>query len=122
MQNATVLPIGTAGIALPDSVLAGSVGAHPPVAFGMAELVTLDLRVPALNAGTHTIATSGDDGATWVTEAGAIALTGNEPANPTGASSTGSWRALYGPYLPGTMFRITSSVPQTAVCSMRFGV
>lgn len=103
-QGATALTIGNTGIAIPDMIGTQIVPMH--------RTVLVILRVPALNAGTHTIATSDDGGTTWVAASGAIALTGSEPTNPTAATSAGSFRAMYGPYLPGTMFRMTSSVSQ----------
>jgi hypothetical protein len=104
MQAATSLTIGTTGIEVPTSV-AGSTLAP-------SQLVKVILRVPTLNAGTHTFATSDDGGASWVAASGPIALTGYEKPNPTAATDAGGWRQMYGPYLPGTLIRLTSSVSQ----------
>ena len=109
MQSATTLAIGTDGITIP--VIQRSVGMTVDNTDYTG--VTVILHVPVLNAGTHTVATSDDGGASWLSVSGPIALTSMEQVNPTAATSTGSWRAIYGPYLPGTMFRLTSSVDQS---------
>jgi hypothetical protein len=116
MADAITLAIGNTGVVVPQLVRGNGEG---PAEY---ELVKVVLRVPTLNAGIHTVATSDDGGTTWLAESGPIALTGKEKANPTGAGDTGGWRAIYGPYLPGTMFRLTSSVAQTATATVRPGI
>lgn len=112
------LAIGNDGITIPAlQASAGTPATNTDVA-----MVKVQLDVPALDAGVHTVATSLDGGTTWRTAIGAIAFTGLEQANPTAAAHTGTWQAWYGPYLPGTMFRLTSSVAQTAVPTVRFGL
>jgi hypothetical protein len=120
MQAATTLPIdGDPGL---TGVTVGTLSRGNGTGPADYELVKVILRVPTLNAGVHTVATSDDGGVTWLTATGPIALTGSEPANPTAAGNTGGYRALYGPYLPGTKFRLTSSVAQTASATVRFGI
>jgi hypothetical protein len=106
MQAPTSLTIGNTGITVPVIPGPGSVAEEA------ACLVKVILRVPTLNAGTHTFATSDDGGASWVAASGPIALTGYEKPNPTAATDAGGWRQMYGPYLPGTLIRLTSSVSQ----------
>lgn len=94
-QPATTLTIGNTGVAVPRLN-------------GVAGLVKVIVRFPTLTAGTATVESSAD-GSTWLAASGAIALTGYEPSNPTAASFTGAVKCIYGPFLPGTLFRIRHS-------------
>jgi hypothetical protein len=107
MQAATALPIGTTGVRIPTPTRGAGI-----ITVSQYGPIYVIFRVPTLNAGTHTVATSDDAGSTWVTASGAIMFTGYEKTNPTAATDVGGWRQIYGPYVEDTWIRMTSSVSQ----------
>jgi hypothetical protein len=107
MQAATTLPIGLTGVRIPTPTRGGGIITVSPYS-----PIYVILRVPALNAGTHTVATSDDGGTTWISASGAIMFTSYEKTNPTAATDAGGWRQVYGPYVEDTWIRMTSSVSQ----------
>lgn len=116
MQTVTTFAVGTSGITIPE---VSQFDGHP-VSNKHYAPVKVMLSVPTLNAGTHTISTSIDGGSNWIAVSGPIAITGYEVPNPTTSTSTGGFSAIYGPFVPGTKIRVTSSVAQTANISALF--
>lgn len=109
-QGATTLTIGNTGIIVPDL--------DPTQRASHARLVKVIARIPALNAGILYVESS-DDGTNWVSVEKDIF---EKAVLPTASSYTGGQRLMFGPYLPGTQFRIRSAVAQTATVPVYFGI